>query len=108
MVWCVPSARSCRPSALQLTRRPADTIPENSRMNTRSIAVMVASVAALTACAGLRDALSAHVDVVARAGDAELTVTHLAELMGNSPIRPPVTRDVAHVITNLWTDYHLL
>src|ERR1043166_5280570 len=77
-------------------------------MNTRSIAVMVASVAALTACAGLKDALTAHVDVVARAGDAELTVTRLADLLGNSPIRPPVSRDVARVITNLWVDYQLL
>jgi PPIC-type PPIASE domain len=77
-------------------------------MRIRPIVVLLASVAAVAACSGLREALTAHEDVVARAGDAELSVIHLGDIMGNSPLRVPPTRDVARLITDLWVDYHLL
>ncbi|MDP9204394.1 MAG: peptidylprolyl isomerase [Gemmatimonadota bacterium] len=68
----------------------------------------VAAIAALTlsACSGLRDALSAHTDWVARAGSTELTVTQLAALLGKS--RAPIRKDIAKSIANVWTDYQLL
>ncbi len=61
----------------------------------------VAAIAALTlsACSGLRDALSAHTDWVARAGSTELTVTQLATLLGKS--RAPIRKDIAKSIANL-------
>jgi peptidyl-prolyl cis-trans isomerase D len=68
----------------------------------------VAALAAftLTACSGLRDALNAHTDWVARAGVAELTVTKLATLLGKS--RAPVRKDIAKSMANVWVDYQLL
>jgi parvulin-like peptidyl-prolyl isomerase len=68
----------------------------------------VAAIAALTlsACSGLKDALSAHTDWVGRAQSTELTVTQLASLLGNS--RAPIRKDIAKSIANVWVDYQLL
>lgn len=60
---------------------------------------------ALTGCDSLRDAMSAHVDVVAKASDQELTITRLANLMGNS--QAPIRKDVAHAVVDAWVNYHL-
>jgi hypothetical protein len=54
----------------------------------------------------LKDALSAHTDRVARAGNTELSVNRLATLLGSS--RAPVRKDVAKSIGNVWVDYQLL
>jgi peptidyl-prolyl cis-trans isomerase D len=67
---------------------------------------LAASLVMLTACDGFREAMTAHVDVVARAGDQELTTERLAELMGNSQI--PLNDEAARTIANLWVDYQLL
>jgi hypothetical protein len=64
-----------------------------------------AAAALLTACDGLKEALTAHVDVVARAGSQELSVTRLGDLLGNAKIPVPVTRDNAAIITDIWTGY---
>jgi parvulin-like peptidyl-prolyl isomerase len=68
----------------------------------------VAAIAALTlsACSGLRDALTAHTDWVARAGSAELAVKQLATFIGKS--RAPVRKDIAKSIASVWVDYQLL
>ncbi len=68
----------------------------------------VAAIAALTlsACSGLRDALTAHTDWVARAGSAELSVKQLATFMGKS--RAPIRKDIAKSIASVWVDYQLL
>jgi len=61
----------------------------------------------LTGCAGLRDAISAHQDVVARAGGQVLTVNHLAELI--APVKNvPLRREVVDRIAELWVDWQLL
>jgi parvulin-like peptidyl-prolyl isomerase len=63
----------------------------------------------LAACSGLKDALTAHVDVVARAGSQELSVTRLADLLGNSKLGMPINKDVATVVArDLWVPYQLL
>lgn len=69
---------------------------------------VVAAVAALvlSACSGLKDALSAHTDWVARGEDTELTVNQLATLLGKS--RAPITKPIAKSIANVWVDYQLL
>jgi peptidyl-prolyl cis-trans isomerase D len=64
------------------------------------------AVIALSACAGLRDALTAHVDLVARAGSQELSVKRLAEMMAAAQVPP--RKDVALAISNLWVNYQLL
>ena len=66
----------------------------------------IAAVAVLAACDGFKEAFSAHQDVVARAGAQELSVTRLAELLGNSKI--PLRKDVAKAIAELWVNYQLL
>lgn len=72
----------------------------------RTIALAAVAAFSLAACSGLKDALNAHTDWVARAGSAELTVTKLANLLGKS--RAPVRKDIAKSIANVWADYQLL
>ena len=64
----------------------------------------------LAACDGFKEAMTAHVDVVARAGSQELSVTRLAELLGSSqvPLDPQRGKDVARAVANVWVDYQLL
>lgn len=56
----------------------------------------------------MREALTAHVDVVARAEDQELAVNRLGDLLGNSRLQIPVNRETAMIVTDLWVNYHLL
>jgi len=72
----------------------------------RNIVLAAAAAFTITACSGLRDALNAHTDWVARAEDSELTVVNLANLLGKS--RAPVRKDIAKSIANVWVDYQLL
>ena len=67
-----------------------------------------AAILALTACNGLKEALTAHVDVVARAGSQELSVNRLGDLLGNAKIQVPVTRETAAIIADIWTGYQQL
>ena len=77
-------------------------------MTIRSIAVLVLAGATLSACDGLRQAFTAHVDVAARAETQELSVTRLSDLLGNSTIQIPVNRETAVILTDLWVNYQLL
>lgn len=77
-------------------------------MKIRSIVLLLGSVATVSACDSLKEALTAHVDVAARAEDHELSVTRLSDLLGNSPLQVPVSREVAMIITDLWVNYQLL
>jgi hypothetical protein len=77
-------------------------------MRSRSILVLAASCTVLAACDGLKEALTAHVDVAARAGSQELSVTRLADLMGNAKIQIPVTRENAMIVADLWAGYQQL
>jgi PPIC-type PPIASE domain len=72
----------------------------------RNIALAAVAAFTISACSGLRDALSAHTDWVARAASVELSVTKLATLLGKSTA--PVRKDVAKSIANVWVDYQLL
>lgn len=72
----------------------------------RHALLALAAAASLAACDGLKEALSAHQETVARAGGQELSVTRLAELLGNS--RFPIGKPVAHDLASLWVDYQLL
>jgi len=60
----------------------------------------------LTGCDSIKEAMSAHTDVVAKAADQDLTVTRLATLMGNS--KAPLRKDVANAITDAWVNYQLV
>lgn len=70
------------------------------------LALVAVILTAVTACGALKDAMTAHVDVVARAGSQELTVEQLSTMLANSqvPLRPDVARNVAQ----LWVNYQLL
>lgn len=72
------------------------------------LAAGATALTALTACQGLKEALTAHVDVVARAGSQELSVNRLGDLLGNAKIQVPVTRDNTAIIADLWTSYERL
>lgn len=58
------------------------------------------------ACDGFREAMTAHVDVAARAESRELSVQRLSDMMGNTQV--PVRADVAQSIADLWVSYQLL
>src|SRR4051812_29165155 len=70
------------------------------------VLIGVATAGVLAAgCSGLKDALTAHVDVVARAASQELSVNHLGDLIGNAKIQVPVSKDNAAIVADLWTGY---
>jgi hypothetical protein len=77
-------------------------------MNIRKVAFPLLAVVTITACDGLKDALTAHTDVVARVERNELSVNRLADLMGNSALQIQTNRDVAGILTDLWVSYQLL
>jgi PPIC-type peptidyl-prolyl cis-trans isomerase-like protein len=79
-------------------------------MRHRSLLALVASVSLplLTACQGLKEALTAHVDVVSRAESQELSVTRVADLLGKAKLPVPVSRDNVAIVTDIWVDYQLL
>src|SRR5438445_8077363 len=72
----------------------------------RNLVVAAAAAVTISACSGLRDALNAHTDWVARAGNTELTVAQLSTLLGKS--RAPIRKDIAKSIADVWVDYQLL
>src|SRR3954469_1994648 len=72
----------------------------------RTFAIAAAAAFTLSACSGLRDALNAHTDWVARSENTELSVVKLANLLGKS--RAPVRKDIGKSIANVWVDYQLL
>lgn len=77
-------------------------------MRIRSLLAFVVACATLTACEGLKEALTAHVDVVAQAGSQELSVTRLSDLVGHSKLQIPANRDIAGIVADLWVEYQLM
>ena len=75
-----------------------------SRIQLRAAALV--TTFAVTACAGLKDALTAHVDLVARAGSQELSTQRLVQMMTAAGVPPK--KEVAVAISNLWVNYQLL
>lgn len=77
---------------------------------TRIALTCIGLAGVLAACDGFKEAMTAHVDVVARAGSQELSVTRLADLLGSSqvPLDPQRGTDIARAVANLWVDYQLL
>src|SRR5918911_4824540 len=71
----------------------------------RSFVGFTAALLTLAACDGFREAMTAHVDVVARAGSEELSVDRLAQLLAQ--VKVPVTEDIAKAVTDLWVNYQL-
>ncbi len=70
------------------------------------LALVAVVLTAVTACGAIKDAMTAHVDVVARAGSQELTVSQLASLMAEAQV--PLRPDVARSIAQIWVSYQLL
>ncbi len=70
------------------------------------LATTLVATFGIAACDGFKEALTAHVDVVARAGTQELSVTRLADLLGNAKV--PLRKDVANAVTEVWISYQLL
>ena len=78
-------------------------------MKRTSLLVLALGATSIAACDGLKEALTAHVDVVARAGSQELSVTRLSELLGKAKLQVPINKDVATLVArDLWVPYQLL
>lgn len=71
------------------------------------LALVAVFLTAATACGALKDAMTSHVDVVARAGSQELTVSQLSAMLANAP-QVPLRADVARSLAQLWVNYQLL
>jgi hypothetical protein len=71
-----------------------------------ALAAAAAFVVSATACSGLKEAMSAHVDTAAKAGSEELSVDRLAKLLSEATVPP--RKDVAQAIASAWVDYQLL
>ncbi|MEA3247517.1 MAG: peptidylprolyl isomerase [Gemmatimonadota bacterium] len=72
----------------------------------RRRAALVAFTLSAAACGSLKDALTNHVDVAARAGARELSATQLAQMMTDGQMPP--RKDLASAVANLWVSYQLL
>jgi peptidyl-prolyl cis-trans isomerase D len=77
-------------------------------MRSRVLVGIAAAGLVITGCQGLKEALTAHVDVVAKAGSQELSVDRLGDLLGNAKIQVPVTRETAVILADIWTGYQQL
>jgi peptidyl-prolyl cis-trans isomerase D len=78
-------------------------------MNRSSFLALALGATTLAACSGLKDALTAHVDVVAKAGSQELSVTRLGDMLGKAQLQVPINKDVATLVArDLWVPYQLL
>ncbi len=73
---------------------------------TRLLTASLVALLGVTACEGFKEAMTAHVDVVARAGSQELTVKRLSELLG--PTDVPLRADAIRTVAQLWVNYQLL
>jgi parvulin-like peptidyl-prolyl isomerase len=77
-------------------------------MTTKTVAVLVLAGSVIgTACRDFGQAMTAHTDVVARAGGRELKVDRTASLINSNP-QIPAQPDVVLAVANLWVDYMLL
>ncbi|HEU4631870.1 MAG TPA: peptidylprolyl isomerase [Gemmatimonadaceae bacterium] len=72
----------------------------------RIVLALAGAVVGLTACDSFKEAMTAHVDTAARAGSEELSVEHLATLIGESPL--PLQEEVAKAVAQVWVNYQLL
>lgn len=70
------------------------------------LATTMVAILGIAACDSFKEAFTAHVDVVARAGTQELSANHFADLIGNSKV--PLRRDVANTVAEIWVTYQLL
>ncbi len=78
-------------------------------MKRTSLLVLALSATSLAACDGLKEAFSAHTDVVAKAGPHELSVTRLSEMLGKAKLGLPVNKEVATLVArDLWVPYQLM
>ena len=71
----------------------------------KGLFVLLAAVS-IAACESFKEAMTAHVDVAARAGTQELSSQHLAEVL--SAARVPMRKEVFEDFAKLWVDYQLL
>ena len=67
---------------------------------------LASAAVVLLACKGFKDAMTAHVDVAAKAESQELSVERLSTLLSQAKV--PVNHEIASTIANLWVDYQLL
>lgn len=67
----------------------------------------LAATMATAACDGMGQAMTAHTDILARAGGLEFTVDEAASLLAQNP-RLPAEPEVVEAVANLWVDYVLL
>ena len=73
----------------------------------RFVSLALLATVSLAGCDGFKEAMTAHVDVVARAGSHELSVDRLSEMMG-STAEVPINPETARAIAEVWVNYQLL
>ena len=81
-------------------------LPFPAMTRIRLLSASLVALLGLTACKGFRDAMTAHVDTVARAGSQELTVARTAEMLGGTDV--PLRADAVRTVAQIWVNYQLL
>jgi PPIC-type PPIASE domain len=74
----------------------------------RHLVVLLAAGVGLSGCKGLKDALTAHTDLVARTVNQDLTATRLGTQLGTARIGIDASAQNARIIADLWVDYQRL
>ena len=74
----------------------------------RFASLALAAAVVLTGCDGLKEAMTAHVDVAAHAGSQELSVERLGDMLGGLPPNVALDRTIARTIADVWVNYQLL
>jgi len=77
-------------------------------MRIRSAVAVLAAGTVLSGCRALKEALTAHTDVAARAVNHDLTATRLGALIGTARIGIEPSKENAQIVADLWTDYQRL
>ncbi|MGH7476766.1 MAG: peptidylprolyl isomerase [Longimicrobiales bacterium] len=73
----------------------------------RTLALALSVSLLLTGCEGIRDAMTSHTGLIARAAGHELEVDEAASILAENP-RLPAETEVVEALANLWLDYTLL
>ena len=71
----------------------------------KGLSILVVAVS-IASCDSFKEAMTAHVDVAARAGTEELSSQRLADVLGAA--RVPLRREVFEDFAKLWVDYQLI
>jgi hypothetical protein len=86
--------------------RQSSIVNRQSQIMFKARIAAVAALVLVTACEGLKEAMTAHVDVVAKAEGQELSVQRLSDMLGKAQFA--LAKPVVEQVSEVWISYQLL